>query len=46
MKQLLESFMARPSIYNTRPFQNSREAQARENLRRSIDALNAGIDDQ
>ncbi|AJD46588.1 hypothetical protein S7S_00820 [Isoalcanivorax pacificus W11-5] len=41
-REILESFMARPQIYNTRPFQETREAQARENLRKAIDALDAG----
>ena len=40
-REILASFMARPFIYNTRPFRESREAQARENLRRAIEALDA-----
>ncbi|WP_201305533.1 HD domain-containing protein [Alcanivorax sp. S71-1-4] len=43
-REILESFMARPFIYNTRPFQEDREAQARENLRTAIQALEAGND--
>lgn len=43
-REILQSFMERPFIYNTAAFREHREAQARENLRRAIDSLEAGID--
>lgn len=38
-RRILESFLARPAIYHTAPIHDAREAQARENLVRSIDQL-------
>lgn len=36
---LLEQFLGRPHIYSTKPFRERYEASARENLRRSLQAL-------
>lgn len=38
-KALLQSFLARPAIFNTQPFVESREAAARENLEWAISQL-------
>ena len=40
--QILESFLARPTVYVTRAFADRFEDRARANLRRSIAALRAG----
>ena len=37
--EILESFLERPAIYETRHFRETYEASARENLRRAIEAL-------
>ncbi len=41
---VLRSFLARPSIYLTRFFQNKYELRARENLNRSLTVLHAGTE--
>jgi predicted metal-dependent HD superfamily phosphohydrolase len=38
-QRVLEEFIARPAIYGTAPMHDAREAQARENLARSIAQL-------
>ena len=40
--QILQSFLARPTIYATRAFADRFEARARANLQRSVAALRAG----
>ena len=39
--EILESFLARPAIYETRHFVDAYEQSARENLRRAIETLRA-----
>lgn len=38
-KKILEEFLARPTIFNTEPFRDRYEGQARANLDRSLDRL-------
>lgn len=40
-RRILQGFIDRPRIYHTAAFHDTREAQARSNLRRSIQALAA-----
>jgi predicted metal-dependent HD superfamily phosphohydrolase len=37
--EILQSFLARPTIYSTKPFQARYEAQARRNLESAVAAL-------
>jgi len=41
-REILQGFLARPSIYSTTHFKNRLEKKARENLARSLGKLDAG----